>query len=229
MSQNEFVFEYDNKNSKFVNSNNFQDFELNEEEKNDFFQLINYFSEDKNYKKLSNPVLIFFFLTILIILKIIIIAMIFCTDLHIYKINNTSSTTDYKNNFNYSVIFGLSFIIYFLILIFLVTYESLKNNLFKKITNFESEAILLFSSKNQSKFIILTAHKKKPILCLKFFCVYKFKFVIKKNIGQPRRNSEKEIFLDGEKNDNNKTYTEFDQSYDTYNQTESIDFHNMSN
>lgn len=225
MSQNEFVFEYDKKNSKFINSNNFKDFELNEEEKNDFIQLINYFSEDKNYKKLSNTALILFFLTILIILKIVILIMIFCTDLHIYKINDTSEGNEYKNNFNYSIIFGLSFIIYFLILIFLVTYESLKNNLFKKITNFESEAILLFSSKNQNKFIILTAHKKRSILCFRFFCVYNFKFVIKKNLGG--NDTEKVIFLN-EKTD--KSYNQFDDnSYDTFNQTESIDFHNMSN
>jgi hypothetical protein len=222
---NEIIFEYDPTVSKFTNKENLEQFTINVKEKEDISKLINYFSEDKNYHKLASAKTPQILLPIMIILKVIIVVMIFLTDFSVYKTGGYSEENNLKNNYSYKVIFGLAIIIYFLILIFFITLECLRCNIFKNISKTESEALMSFSSENRKNLLVLTAHKKKRIYLLRLFCVYNFKFVIKKNLGS-NPNSEN-VLLINETLDKNisHNYDKFDETINS----DSIDYHNMSN
>ena len=211
MEKNEFNFKYDKKSCVFKKKYHLKNLDVNEKEKESINVLINYFSEDKNYKYLSNASITKFIIVSMIMLNMIILTILSFTNLNFFKITNfIKNSEDYifnkknsklapfeikknifdqKNHYFLGVILGMCFVIYFIFFIFLITHEVLKRNLYNKLKIQELKDLEIFKRKyNNNRFFFKRNHKKKSFLFMKCFSIYDFEFILR----FPNENEEQE-------------------------------------
>ncbi len=96
----EFAFEYDLRRERFQNISDLNKFPSTEKEKKSILNLMNYFTEDKSYHKLANPKLTYFFLIILLLIKVILISSLIGIDFKVYEIQDGEWTDQVNQNDN---------------------------------------------------------------------------------------------------------------------------------
>lgn len=202
MEKNVFNFKYDENYGVFKKKFHLKNLEITTKEKESINILINYFSEDKNYKYLSNPSITKFIISTMIIIHIVILLILSFANLNFYKIKNLIENSEdlifnkkysklapfenkknifvNKNNYYLGVALGMCFLVYFILFTFLLTHEILKKNLYNKLKTQELLDLEIFKKKYiTNTFFFDRNHKKKSLFLMKCFSIYDFEFILK--------------------------------------------------
>ena len=216
MSLTEFSFAYNKNNKRFTEISSLKNFKATKKEKNSIKNLINYFSEDKMYKRLSNSFILKIFLLILFLFNTIILSIIYFEQKNIsekIKQIHLNNKIIFEKDIYLAICLGMIFLFYFILVIFLFTYEIIKKNLFYKLSKQEKKLLFLFSKKFKKKFVFTRNHKRMKIFFLKCFNVFEFEFKIL--LREEEKDLEKTSLLENQKNLSNSdvSFLSFDEEF----------------